>query len=325
MSPWWVRPANPALSRKLLARPKSESLIDGRIGGPVTSRFEGLMSRWTYPLEWAWSSADQQLHADPRAGRGRERPGERPDPLLGVLADDVFHDELELAVELEHRVEGDDVRGCLEVLEDVQLALEPELGPVAGGDRGDHHLDGDRAVGGQLAGEEDLAHPAAADPLLDQVFGVGGRVLAPVRDALVAEPADDVLVGQGADGEVGRRELAAAEAVDLGPAVPGGLLDLDHERALARGDRVAVAEPDGVDPGAVDLRAVGAAQVAEEADRRVELDQEVVPRQEPVLGHRELDLRRPPDHERLVAVEGVFHARMRPGGNPKNHFHPGSG
>ena len=57
MSQVCVRPANPASSRKFLARPKSDNFTTGAASVPVTSKLEGLMSRWTYPLPWAWSRA----------------------------------------------------------------------------------------------------------------------------------------------------------------------------------------------------------------------------------------------------------------------------
>ena len=44
---------------------------------------------------------------------------------------------------------------------------------------------------------------------------------------------------------------------------------------------------------------------------RVELDQEMLAREPTVLGDRELDLRRPADHEGVVAVEDELLIRVR--------------
>ena len=99
----------------------------------------------------------QQLHADPGGGGDGKWFSEAIHPLAGVLAGDVFHDQLELAVDLDHVVVGDDV-GMPEVLEDLELAAEIGLGPLAGGDGGDHHLDRHMSVVDELAGEIDFSH-----------------------------------------------------------------------------------------------------------------------------------------------------------------------
>jgi hypothetical protein len=115
---------------------------------------------------------------------------------------------------------------------------------------------------------------------------------------------------------------AAAEAGDLGDLVPG-LLDPHHERAGAGDDRVAVAQEHPLGhPQAVDDRAVGAVEVAEVAGRGVELDEEMVARQHLVVAHRDLRLRRPADHQRLVAIEVEFLPREGAGGDAQRDVHP---
>ena len=131
--------------------------------------------------------------------------------------------------------------GHQQVLEDRHLAAEVVLGLVAGGAGGDHHLDGDRPVGRELAGEVDLAHPAAADRLLDQVVGVGrGELLAAARRrpgrARGGRPRP------AASARPGRRRRSRGSGAAARP--PRLVLDDGHgERALAGRDHVAVAEP----------------------------------------------------------------------------------
>ena len=222
-------------------------------------------------------------------------------------------------VHVEHGVVGDDV-GVAEILQDVQLARNRSLALLAGGDRRDHHLDGHRLVR-RAGGGPGRPRPCPRRRSASR-SGIPGRssgtTLAVVDAGYRRARRWRFVAGQGADGQVHRRVPAAAEAANLrGPL---------GRRSPRPGRRTRSPPPRssrhrGAGPcrsGAVDLGAVGAAKVAEEADRRVELDQEVVPREEPVLGHRELDLRRPPDHERLVALEGVFSPQVRTGGDPQD-------
>ena len=116
MSPWRVRPTNPAFSRKLLARPKSESLTCGRLRRPHDQQVRWLDVAMDVPLRVGVVERREQQPADP-GGRARSAAdAERPlTQSSGVLAGHVLHDELELALDLEDFVKRHDVGVALAV------------------------------------------------------------------------------------------------------------------------------------------------------------------------------------------------------------------
>ncbi len=276
----------------------------------------------------------EQVTADLRGRRDRQGSLESLGPLQGVLAVHVLHHELVLPVDLEQLVEGHDAGMTLparhqQVAEDLDLALEVAVGLVADRAIGAHHLDGDRPFLRELSGPENLSHPAAADPFLDEVIGVGlGELHAPHR-ALVAEPGIRPQFtpgrGEGPVLEVGpildRDPLAAAGAGRHRRRLAGRLAEMDHERAVPGGDHIPLAELDSLHPVAVDLRAVGAAQVEQMTERRLVLDPEMLARQQHVARHREVNARGPSHHECLPAVDPILQTGMRAGRDPNHHRH----
>ncbi len=78
--------------------------------------------------------------------------------------------------------------GHQQVAKHLDLPPEVAIGLLADGAVGAHHLDGDRPVLRELPGTENLAHPAATDPFLDQVVGMGLGKLQSSGLAIEAKP-----------------------------------------------------------------------------------------------------------------------------------------
>ena len=299
-SPSVVRPLKPASSRKLLARPKSESFSSGTRGEPMTRMFEGLMSRWTKPPLVGVVEGRQELDAQVRRGGDRQGAVQAGDPLAGALAVDVFHDELELAVVLEGLVEGDDV-AVPEVAEDVHLAEEVAGGPArwrrsSGPSPSWPPADG-RPRGGR--GRPRPCRRRRSSARSSSRAGRPGN-----RRRRSAQASQNHSATSPGWAEIVRSAGAAAPQLRQAIGTAAGRLDQRPSNvAVAGRDGVAVAEPRLLDPDAVDLDPVGAAEVADRAAGRVELDEEVVPREEPVVVERELRVGGPADDERRVAID----------------------
>ena len=98
----------------------------------------------------------QQVTADLAAAGDRQRPVQPPDPVEGVHAVDVLHDQLKLRVRLVNLVERHDARMTLaawhqQVAQNFDLSAEITAGFLAHRGVGADHLDGDRAAPGELA------------------------------------------------------------------------------------------------------------------------------------------------------------------------------
>ena len=102
--------------------------------------------------------------------RSASSTGELPlpaEPVAERLALDERHGEPELAGRFARVVDGQDV-GVLQPGGELDLALEA-LGAERGGELGEEHLEGDRAVVPEVLGEVDDGHAAAAELALERV------------------------------------------------------------------------------------------------------------------------------------------------------------
>ena len=192
----------------------------------------------------------EELHADPRRRRDRQRAGQGVDPLQGVLAVDVFHDRAGTGRRSRRCRRRRRCSGGVQVLEDLHLAAEVVLGAVAGGDGGDHHLDGDRPVG-RRAGGPGRPRPcprrrsAARSGSRGGSSGTGGGGCAGGRRATRAGSSPAPRAADGRPRARPRRSRGSGSARRSSLR----LLDADQERALAGRDHVAVAEPRPSRPG----------------------------------------------------------------------------
>ena len=136
----------------------------------------GLMSRCTTPLAVGEAERGGDLVGDlgglhgVDVAVGAQDVGERA--ALHVL----HGDEVGVGV-LAPVVDGDDV-GMVEVGGRLGFAAEPLDEVRVGGELGEQHLDGHRAIEQQVACQEDVGHSAAPDALLDLVAVVEDRPLA---------------------------------------------------------------------------------------------------------------------------------------------------
>ena len=142
------------------ATPKSISLARGSASS-ITCTFCGLMSRWTTPREWAWSSASQRSAPISPISRSESSPSWASAGQGRAL--DQLGDEQRVAVLLPHLVEGDDA-GMVEAGRGLGLAQDPAAGLAPLLDR----LHRDRALEPAVPGLVDDAEAAAADAALDQ-------------------------------------------------------------------------------------------------------------------------------------------------------------
>ena len=149
-----VRPA----ASTTRAMPKSISFACG--SPSQTSTFCGLMSRWTTPREWAWSSASQRSAPTSATSRSESSPSRLSAPQ--GLALDQLGDQVGAAVLLAELVEGDDA-GVVEAGGGLRLAHDPLPGLLARLD----HLDRDVALEAGVPGPVDGAEAAAAELALD--------------------------------------------------------------------------------------------------------------------------------------------------------------
>ena len=132
----------------------------------MSRMFSGLMSRWTTPCWWAYSSAAGRLGGDPERGVHRELPLPA-EPVAEALALDERHGEPEPAVGLARVEHGEDVR-MLQPGGEADLPLEP-LGAEAGGQVQMEHLERDRPVVPEVLRQPDRGHAAAAELALEGV------------------------------------------------------------------------------------------------------------------------------------------------------------
>ena len=102
-----------------------------------------------------------------------------------------------------------------------------------------------------------------------------------------------------------RARLRLWVSVASSPLTAGkrGQINPDAEDALPRRDHISRGKPGAFDPDIVDKCPVGAPQVAQLAEGRIDLDHEVVAGKRHVLRHRAMDEARPTHNERIVAVE----------------------
>ena len=106
--------------------------------------------------------------------------------------------------------------------------------------------------------------------------------------AIVAEP--DVAPCSGRERTVDSRPRSGSSSIGIRPPQPAQVAklqrvrrilgEMDDERAVAGRDHVALAEQHPLDPQAVDLRPVGAAQIDQVAEGRLVLDLEMLARQQ---------------------------------------------
>lgn len=121
--------------------------------------------------------------AEPAAMGGVEGVGDLPDDLQGTLGGqrpgvgeqgaqvptvDQSHVDEQSAVDLAPVVDRDDM-GVVQLRGDPRFAQEPVTGGGIAGDRRAEELQGDDPALARVGGAVDLAHPAAADELVDRV------------------------------------------------------------------------------------------------------------------------------------------------------------
>ena len=164
--PVWVRfsSAPPEMAR---AMPKSATFT---CPAAVIRMLPGFTSRWTTPLRWAKPRAAATSAAI--AGGGvRRRQALAAEDVGQARAVDVLHDDVVGAALLAPVVDTDDV-GVVEVGGGLCLPPEALDERRVAGELREQHLDRDRPVEQQVAGEEDLGHAPPRDPALDLVAAV---------------------------------------------------------------------------------------------------------------------------------------------------------
>ena len=129
--------------------------------------FPGLRSRWTIPSRWASAKPRQTCLARKRALE-TVKPAGLADQALQVLTRNVLHgDEMDAPVlgQVVHPADVlvDDPAG------DLQLVAEALERPPVGGDLGADQLEGDLVLDQLVDRPVNLAHPAPAQLLDDQV------------------------------------------------------------------------------------------------------------------------------------------------------------
>lgn len=218
----------------------------------------------------------QQVAADQCGRRERYRLLERPQPLQGVLAVHVLHDKLKVAFDLEEFVKLDDARVALaagheHVAQRLDLAVEIVQGLFAGRAVGDHHLDRNPPVAGDLPRPVNGSHPPLTNQLFDEIIGTGLREIPPPGVAFRAERRGhrprvrqkqrSLLRIGGAWGHVliklNSAPCATITRSRLGPAS----YVVDGKGAITSRDEITLAEQHPLDPQAIDLGAVGTSQV----------------------------------------------------------------
>src|SRR5271157_2286480 len=269
----------------------------------------------------------EQVLSDQRGGSNRHGLLERSDPIERVLAVHVLHHKLEVALDLEQLVELDDARVALaagheHVAQGADLTVEVVQGFLAGRAVGDHHLDRDPPVAGDLPCPVDGSHAPLADHFLDEVVGTGLGELLPPGLALGAEQGGDQRP-QSRQHRCHFRRLCRGEGHTLleldptaGAAVPqAGVVPaagvVDGKRAVAGGDQVTLAEQDPFDPQAVDFGAIGASKVDQVAQGWKVFELEVLAGQSKIPGHRERRSRRSPHDETAASIDLVCLALVR--------------
>ena len=82
-------------------------------------------------------------------------------------------------------------------------------------------------------------------------------------------------------------------------------------------------QPGAFDPDTIDPDAIGASQVAHQAERRIDFNEEVMTREEGIFGHRALGVGCSTHRKCRMSIKTERLPFVRPGGNTQIHFHQG--